>query len=319
MTISQQIIHLSRWEFWLFFSLATAAAAVCFFYAFRLLSRARTIEDTPTAKVRSAQQGYVELTGEAHLKGIKSIQAPLTGSDCCWFRYKIEKRGHKNWRTIEHETSSHLFLLRDESGDCLIDPKGAVVTPRDRSVWYGHSRTPLGGRPARSPIVTSPLGQWSKWLTTDVGFGGRYRYTEERIYAGDPLYAIGWFKSLDEIDHRRSRSELTRGLLRRWKRDQKTLLAEYDRNRDGRIDPNEWERVRQAAAQQARQEHNRQLQDQIIHTLSAPGSRRQPYLLSTLPEYSLVKRARIWAGGCLLLFFLTGGAAVVMLGSRLSG
>lgn len=317
MTINEQILHLSRWEFWLFLTLATAAAAASFFYAFRLLSRARTIEDMPTAKVRSAQQGYVELTGEARLKGDIPIQAPLTDIDCCWFRYKIEKKGQKNWRTLEQESSKHLFLLKDESGDCLIDPKGAVVTPRDRSIWYGNSSTPHGGRPTRTPVVNSPLIQWGKWLTTDVGFGGRYRYTEERIYAGDPLYAIGWFKSLDEIDHRRSRSELTRGLLRRWKRDQKTLLSEYDRNRDGRIDPDEWERVRHAAAQQAQQEHNRQLQDQIIHTLSAPGSRRQPYLLSTLPEYRLVKRARIWAGGCLLLFFLAGGTAVVLLGSRL--
>jgi hypothetical protein len=318
MSISDQIVHLSRWEFWLFLTLATGAAATSFFYAFRLLSRARTIEDTPTARVRSAQQGYVELVGEAYPKGGNAIGAPLTGTDCCWFRYKIEKKGQKNWRTIEHESSAHPFLLRDASGDCLIDPSGAVVTPRDRSVWYGNSRTPHGRRPVSTTVEHTPLIQWGKWLTMDVGFGGRYRYTEERIYPGDPLYAIGWFKSLDEIDHRRSRSELTRGLLRRWKQDQKALLAEYDRNRDGKIDPDEWEQARQAAAQQARQEHSRQLRDQIIHTMSAPGSRRQPYLLSTLPQYNLVKRARLWAAGCLLLFFLAGGVAVVMLGSRLS-
>ena len=319
MTITQQIVQLSNWEFWLFFTLAAAAAGVSFFLAFRFLSRARTIEDTPTAKIRSAQQGYVELNGEARSNKDQSIQAPLTGIECCWFRYKIEKRGQKNWRTLERESSEDLFLLRDNSGDCLIDPKGAAVTPRDRSVWYGNSRDPGGHRPKRVPVVNSPLLQWGKWLSVDVGFGGRYRYTEERIYPGDPLYAIGWFKSLDEIDHRRSRSELSRGLLRSWKRDQQGLLARYDSNSDGKIDPDEWEKVRQAAAQQAKQEHELQLQDQVIHTLSAPLSRRQPYLLSTLPEYNLVKQARLWAAGCLVLFFASGGSAVVMLGSRLSG
>ena len=61
MTITEQIIHLSQGEFWLFFSLAMLLSAAGFYFAFRYLTRARIIEDTPTARVRSAQQGYLEL------------------------------------------------------------------------------------------------------------------------------------------------------------------------------------------------------------------------------------------------------------------
>ena len=57
MTITEQIVHLSRVEFWLFFLLAAATALGAFYFAFRYLSLARLIEDTPTTRIDFAQQG----------------------------------------------------------------------------------------------------------------------------------------------------------------------------------------------------------------------------------------------------------------------
>lgn len=315
MSLSLQMMHLSQGEFWLFFSLAVAASAAGFYLTFRWFSRARTIENVPTSRIRSAQQGYVELTGEALLMEGAETTAPLTGSNCCWFHYKIERRGDKNWHTLESDTSDQLFLLRDKTGDCIIDPEGAEVTPSDRSIWYGHSRYPTNRKPMRSIPQLQPLFRLGKLLNTPIGLTGRYRYTEERIYSSDTLYAIGHFKSLDDMDHAVSRNELTRELLREWKQDKAQLLARFDLNGDGQIDTSEWETARNSAKAQAAREQTQQLKNQIIHRLGQGNSRHYPYLLSTLPEFKLVRQYKLKAAGALLLFFVGGAGAVWMFGS----
>lgn len=317
MSLSEQFIRLSQFEFWALLLFCTAAALGGFFYAFRWLRRARLIEDAPTAKVRSAHQGYVELAGNARQMGGEPILAPLTGIRCCWYRYKIEKSGDKNWRTLESDTSDGLFLLEDETGHCLVDPEGAEVTPSDRSVWYGNERYPLDRQPGRQRVERTPLLKLLGVLNRKIGFG-RYRYTEERIYPGDRLYAIGRFKSLDELDHRQSQAELTRGLLGEWKRNRAALLGRFDLNRDGKIDSREWETARKAAQTQARLALAEQQRDMIEHTLSSPNSSRHPFLLSTLADFELVRRYRLRAFGAIALFFGAGTAAVWLLGLRLS-
>ncbi|WP_428634057.1 GIDE domain-containing protein [Sedimenticola sp.] len=317
MSLSEQFLHLSQVEFWAMLLFCGVAALAGFYFAFRWLGRARLIEDAPTAKIRSAHQGYVELVGNARLMDGEAIFAPLTGIDCCWYRYKIDKRGDKNWRTLESDTSDALFLLEDETGHCLVDPEGAEVTPSDRSVWYGSERYPLNRTPVRHRLQRTPLLKLLGVLNREIGYG-RYRYTEERIYPGDRLYAIGLFKSLDELDHRQSQTELIRGLLQDWKRDRAQLLARFDLNRDGEIDAREWETARKAAQTQARMAQKEQQRHSLQHRLSAPDSRHQPFLLSTLAEFDLVRRYRLKAFVAIALFFITGSAAVWMLGLRLS-
>ncbi|MES9845989.1 MAG: GIDE domain-containing protein [Candidatus Sedimenticola sp. PURPLELP] len=313
------MMHISTGEFWFFLALAVAASGAGFWFAFRSLMRARIIEDTPTARVRSAQQGYVELNGSALSMEGEPIRAPLTGTDCCWFRYKIEKRGDKNWRTIESQSSDSLFLLKDQTGECIIDPEGAEVTPSDRSVWYGSSREPANRTPDRNPVMRQPAYKLVKFLNTDLspGFGNRYRYTEERIYSGDMLYSIGMFKTLDDMDHAKSRKELAMQLLRDWKQDQVTMLKRFDKNGDGQIDMQEWEKVRRTAAAEAGKEYAEQMENQVMHTLSSTGSRRHPFLISTLPEFNLVRRYRLYAAGSIAAFFIAGGIAVWLIGNTL--
>lgn len=317
MSLSEQFLHLSQFEFWALLLFCALAAPGGFYYAFRWLGRARLIEDAPTARIRSAHQGYVELVGNARSMAGEPILAPLTGINCCWYRYKIEKRGNKNWRTVESDTSDGLFLLEDETGHCLIDPEGAEVTPSDRSVWHGNARYPLERQPRRQRVGRTPLFRLLGALNREICIG-RYRYTEERIYPGDRLYAIGQFKSLDDLDHRQSRAELTRELLRQWKQDRAQLLARFDLNRDGEIDRREWETARKAAQTQARLELAEQQRELIEHTLSAPDSSRHPFLLSTLADFELVRRYRLKAFGAMVLFFISGTTAVWLLGLRLT-
>src|SRR6202011_3390048 len=100
-----------------------AGAVYSFWYAFKAWGKNRVIEDTPTSRVRSAAQGYVELSGRGILPPCAQSKGPLTGKPCTWWRYKIKERGSsgrsRSWRTIESGASELPFLLDDGTGLCL--------------------------------------------------------------------------------------------------------------------------------------------------------------------------------------------------------
>ena len=157
------------------------------------------IAATGVTAASAAQEGMTAVERKASAPSVgKSLRAPLTGSVCCWFHCKIEEyvRGAwKEWRwtTVEDLTSEWPFLISDESGRCAVWPAGAEVVPTDRSVWHGETKKPRDRNPSReSPAKRS-------WYRGNVVVAGspmlRFRYTEERIYPGDGIYAIGWSSS----------------------------------------------------------------------------------------------------------------------------
>lgn len=92
--------------------IALALMLVCSLWLWRAnFRRARAVEDTPTSKIASAHQGYVELVGAACL-GKTPLAAPLTGRQCVWYRYRVEKKGSKNkWITERSGSSDNPFLV----------------------------------------------------------------------------------------------------------------------------------------------------------------------------------------------------------------
>ena len=187
--LAARVLELDPGAFWFFLALIAAAALAGFYFAFRFLRRLRIIQDTPTSKIRSAAQGYLELEGRGELMVGEPIIAPLTGQTCTWYRYKVEKREvrysngkrRETWKTLDSATSDNLFLLVDDTGQCIVDPEGAEVTPSARDVWYGNSRQPTRG----------PVRGGTRLLAT-----GDYRYTDERMLPADVLYALGLFKTV---------------------------------------------------------------------------------------------------------------------------
>src|SRR5690606_32876337 len=59
-------------------------------WCIRRLSEARFLLNTPTSKIRSAAQGYVELYGTLDELPGGQLEAPLTGTACLWWRFRIE-------------------------------------------------------------------------------------------------------------------------------------------------------------------------------------------------------------------------------------
>jgi len=288
-------------EFAVLLAALGAVALAAFVFIWRNLRRARIIEDTPTARVRSAAQGYVELEGRGRLLDGPAVRAPLTGMECLWWRFKVERRetavdsrGRRltSWNTIHSGASDDLFLFDDGTGTCVIDPHGADVVPGARQVWYGGSEWPRVG----PRTGTGLLG----------AIGGNYRYTEERLMPGR-LYALGWFRTVSNADL--SLSEEVSALLRQWKLDGPRLLRRFDANGDGTIDGGEWEGARQVALEQIQAERQEEAREPATNTLARPDEGRYPFILAATPQEALTRRFRLRAAGALA----AQGVALVLL------
>jgi hypothetical protein len=268
-------------------------------------SKLRHLLDTPTSKIRSAAQGYVELTGVLRdLPDVPSLQAPLTAKPCLWWRYRIEEYRasgkRSSWRIVEQGSSESLLRLCDTTGDCLIDPRGAEVLPARRDRWTGDRRHPRG----------LPIRGVLDWLT-----GSRqYRYTEERLHADEPLYAIGDFRTegggRQGLDLHTAQGQV----VREWKENYAGLLQRFDNNRDGQLDQAEWGRVRLAAGLEAERRHRLASTQRAQHRLVRPNE-PLPFVLSSHGEEVLARRYRWHAAGGAALCLL----GAVMLASRLGG
>ncbi|HCJ28209.1 MAG TPA: hypothetical protein DHV63_02670 [Pseudomonas sp.] len=269
-------------------------------------AKLRHLLDTPTSKIRSAAQGYVELTGVLRdLPDAPPLRGPLTAKPCLWWRYRIEELRssggkHSSWRVIEQGSSDNLLCLCDATGGCLIDPRGAEVVPARRDRWTGDRRHPRG----------LPSGGMLAWLAASR----RYRYTEERLHADEPLYAIGDFRSAgggrQGFDFQAAQGQV----VREWKENYAGLLQRFDNNRDGQLDQVEWDRVRLAAGLEAEQRHRLASAQRAQHRLIRPGE-GLPFVLSSHGEEVLVRRYRWHAVGGAVLCLL--GATI--LASRLVG
>jgi hypothetical protein len=230
--------------------------------------RQRTIEDIPTSRIASAAQGYTELKGVAAQFPDSVLPAPLSQTPCVWYRYQIESRDvHGQWRVADHGTSDDSFLLRDDSGSCVIDPDGAEVTTSRKRVWTE----------------------------------GDGRYTEYLLLPGDSLYAIGEFRTLSEPAAAATLSQEVGELLAEWKRDPARLRQRFDADGDGEISLDEWEVARRAARQEVEARARERAASAPLNVLARPRDGR-PFLISNLDPARLVWRYRLWALTHLAMF-----------------
>ncbi len=305
-TFQQQIMQLESSWFWF---LIAAIGFISFFSwlkGFRALHKARIIENVPTSLIRSAVQGYVELIGDSAAMDGPPIIAPLSKKECLWFRYRIEEHRRSNkrsyWHVIEKATSDALFLLRDDTGHCVIDPDHAEVTGAEFNSWRGSSRWP-----ASFTGMTR-----SNWF-----LGGRYRYSEWRLHAHQPLYAIGQFRTVGGGTDFSPIREEVRELIRKWKHDPETL-AKFDSDGDGHFDQQEWENLREAAHQQVLKSRVEQSAAPAVHTMKKPEDGR-PYLLSTENPEKLSGKYRWQSRFLVISAVLASAMTLFMINIRVIG
>ncbi|ERI52342.1 hypothetical protein EA796_04100 [Pseudomonas sp. AOB-7] len=270
-------------------------------WCLRRWSQARHLLDTPTSKIRSAAQGYVELYGVLEELPEAAVRGPLTGKPCLWWRFRIEEyksSGKKrSWRVIESGSSDAWLRLVDGTGECLIDPRGAEVRPLVREVWQGNLRHPLG------PAKTGLLGFLSS--------GKRYRYCEERFHVGQPLYAIGDFRTTGGGQQGLDLHGAQGQVIREWKGDYAGLLQRFDSDGNGELDEREWGRVRLAAQLEAEHRHRRSSAEPARHKMAKPGEAR-PFILANAGEDELA-RGFYWQAAAGAALCLVGALATAWL------
>jgi hypothetical protein len=246
------VLRLGPVHFWVLFAALALALLAATSQCFRYLRRLRLIEDTPTARVGAAAQGYVELEGTVDLPRGRLLVSPLRGVPCAWWSYRKEDL---EARVVESGKSDELFLIRDASGACAIDPREAEV-------------------------IGAETQSWSE---------GAHGFSESVIRVGQPLYALGLFKTAHDHGEKAFQREVGT-LISTWKLNRLELARRFDANRDGTIDPVEWDAAWQAATDEVRRRRNRH--DPVLHVLCKPPRDRRPFLLSVLGQRRLA--GRLW-------------------------
>jgi hypothetical protein len=300
-------------DFWLWAIGLLIAALVSFVFSFITLHRKRIIEDTPTSKIRSAAQGYIELIGHGQLMEGQPIIAPLTGTICTWYKYSVDehRQSGKNskWVTIRSGTSEELFLIKDDTGQCIIDPEDAHVTSVNKDVWHSSEVNPQG-----SPLAVKK----KKTFFSGLGLNRRYRYTEERLHTDESLYAIGLYKTVGGAGAKFDINEDVRELIREWKTDSEALIKKFDADNNGAIDLQEWQKVRQAAYDHVVEMHGKQKSLPPVNIMTKTNDSRRPYILSAVEENDLIRRLHIYSVLLLSLFILCGSISTWLISMRLA-
>lgn len=223
--------------------------------------RFHIIHDTPTALLRSAAQGYVELVGIAELSPGQALLSFNGLPPCVWFEVVIT-RGDRAGAALSTSTriSDETFVLRDDTGACIVDPDHAEV-------HMAHVR---------------------RWSSDGCHYRARF------LRQGDPLYAIGALETLRTADGGFDRRADVAHLLREWKRDGKGLRRRFDTDRDGHISAGEWQQAVAEAQRIIDATHLEHHEQPDVHLIHAPGG-GLPYILSNRDPETLARRFRQWS------------------------
>jgi hypothetical protein len=257
--------------------------------------RYRFISGTATSKIRSASQGYVELKGIGEFMPGDVLTSPFTGSRCLWYQCTVEQKQKTGksatWTNISDEISNNLFHLLDDTGECVIDPEDAHVVAESNQTWYGHSMQDRLHPTASSRVLTG------------IAIGG-YRFSERLIRPASLIYALGFFRTLQNTADSPAVEAEVKDLLRQWKLQPHLYLSQFDFDANGKIDKQEWRAIHHKARQQVISKFQRQ---QSHNILERPQEAGQPFILSAVEEENLVSRKKLLsvsAGAVAFLLFI---------------
>ena len=274
-TAFQTMVALVAWQeggsplAWGGFALVAVLALLAWLFALR---RGRAIDDTPTSRIASAAQGYVELAGAGQPHGELPLRSPLTQLPCLWYRYFVYRRENNKWVYDHGQESRQFFEIDDGSGRCVVDPGGAEVLSRRKE--------------------TRQVGDW--------------RHVEYLLLQDEPLYALGRFRTLSGGDQALDPERDVAELIGDWKQDQSDLKARFDLDRDGEISAEEWQLARVAARREVARRHDELRLAPARHYLERPEDGRL-FLVSNIPPERLARGYFRWAW--LQLLVLCAGLA----------
>lgn len=231
--------------------------------------RTRAVADTPTSKVASAAQGYVELIGTGKPLAGAPLMSPLTHLPCLWFRYTVERKDNENkWVQESKGESDASFILDDGTGECVVDPEGAEMLVTKKDTWIQGDR----------------------------------RYTQWLLIERQTIYALGQFATRGSVDLDLSVAEDVKHLLAEWKSRPAELLQRFDLDKNGQLDLREWELARSQAKREVLANHRDLRASAELHVMHLPQDGRH-YIISDLDPGKLASKYRWWSWFHIAVFF----------------
>jgi hypothetical protein len=236
--------------------------------------RKRAIEDVPTSTVAAAAQGYVELRGVAEAAPGHTLRGRLTGAPCVWQRYVMKKKDNRG-QYVDADWGSFgvPLLLRDQTGECLVDA-------------------------GRAEVVCTWCQQWEE---------DDRRCEEWSIRVGDPIHAIGFFSSGGTDGDSQLNMKVAYELASE-QRNAAAFAARYDTNGDGKVDVREAAVARGAK----RREEEQRLAGQGGPTTLGPSPDGRPFLLSSGGQERVSTHYAFLAVVHLGVFFISLGVLALL-------
>ncbi len=228
----------------------------------------RAIADVPTAKLSSAPQGLVELSGYGDALPEYPVISPLTTLPCLWFEYKVEEGEGKSRRVTQQGTSDSPFALKDGALQAMVLPNAARVISKHRQSWQRGDET----------------------------------CTESVLLKDEPLFILGEYVHDWVESNNTSLDKQTGALLQEWKSDQQALKARFDSNGDGVIDAMEW----QAARDQAQQDvlTGKHIPENTAQQCIRKPTSGGQFIISNYSAQQLASRFRRWSWLHFAVFFM---------------
>ncbi|UCC94876.1 MAG: hypothetical protein JSW40_08705 [Candidatus Omnitrophota bacterium] len=276
-----------------------------FFWGFKRLRRKRLIENIPTSTIRGLALGLVELVAKA--QKIKTLKSPLTGTECVFYRYTVERyesRGRSGrWVvTAKGDSFSCPFWLDDGTGRIMLLPAGAeLMLPVDYEFRTGWGKT-------LSPHLTTFM---EKNYIRYRGLFGTHtlRFREWYIQPNQSMYVLGTAKKTHNFldDHR----EKLMGRLRELKKNP-AKMKEVDLNKDGAISVEEWDfAVEKVERELIEEELASGKPDEATDVVIGKGQVEKIFILSDQSQKELTKKLSWQAmtgvfGGAILALIMLG-------------
>ncbi len=248
--------------------IALVAAALSLWAWMQSRKHYRAIIDIPTAKISSAPQGMVELSGSGEALPEYPVLSPLTALPCLWFEYKVEEGDGKSRQITQQGLSDSPFALIDGEQHAMVLPEGARVISKHQQSWRR----------------------------------GDEICTESVLLKGEPLFVLGEYVHDWVESNHGSLDKQTGALLQEWKSDQHALKNRFDSNGDGVIDSIEWQTAREQA-QHAVLSGKHLPQNTAKQCIRKPQSGGL-FIISNYSTHQLASRFRRWSWLHFAIFFM---------------
>lgn len=256
-----------------------------FFDGFRIWRRKRLIENIPTSRIRSMAMGLVELYGEAEPYFIL-IKAPLTGEDCVFYKYLVERyesRGKSSaWVTVVSNASyCNPFYLNDDTGKVFINLQYVELHMDEPDFTF--ETGPFGQKYPQSLL---------NFLTQNnisyKSFFGRHRmrFKEWRIHRKDKIYVLGSAQKNENLA-----SDFKLELYNRIEqfKNSPAEIKKIDKNQDGEISMDEWGRAVQNIEMDLLEELKNIERPAETNVVIARGQEERVFIISEKSEKDLAR------------------------------